>query len=131
MKNLEDDFFPDDLKMDGFGEKEPETLPESFENATKEEISEVLKAFKQRAKEEAEQKAANISTEYWFAVYFASENQRNLFLSAYKLLQKMEDQYISADDFCNALGYPLEKEEINTPKAFRKPAGIDDLIMDF
>ncbi len=105
-------------------------MPESFEEATKEEIGEVLAAFRARSKEEAAQKAKNVSTDFWFAVYFASEDQRNAFLRAVSLLEKMQDQYIPGDDFAKALGVKIPSEEITIPKAFRRPANIDDLILE-
>lgn len=105
-------------------------LPESFEQATKEEIGDVLAAFRQRAKEEEAAKKKNVSTDFWFAVYFASQEQRDAFLNAINLLQKMDDQYIDGMTFAKAIGVDIPAEEIKTPKSFRKPAGIDDLIMD-
>lgn len=134
MKNSE--IKKDDLDLnfsiDGplMSEQEEESLPSSFEDATKEEISEVLAAFKQRAADEAAAKEKNISTEYWFAVYFASQEQRDAFLRAVQLLEKLEDQYLDGTVLAKKLGVEIPKEEIKIPKAFRKPAGIDDLILE-
>lgn len=109
---------------------EPEPLPESFEDATKEELSDILKAFRKRAKDEAEAKKENVSTDFWFAVYFANQNQRDAFLRAVDLIGKMEDQYIAGDVFAKAVGVEIPTAEINTPKSFRRPANIDDLILE-
>lgn len=131
MKNTDDlDLFIPGMEVDEKEQDEP--MPESFEAATKEEISDVLKAFKKRAKEEAAQKALNISTEFWFAAYFSSQAQRDRFLLALDLLDKMdaEGQYICGDDLAEACNVKLPKEEISIPKAFRKPANIDDLILE-
>lgn len=131
MKHTDD--FNLDFSTDGplvNTDVEMEAMPESFEDATKEEIGEVLALFRQRAKDEAAKKEKNISTEYWFAVYFASQEQRDAFLRAVKLLEKLEDQYLSGTDFAKAVGVDLQKEEITIPKAFRKPAGIDDMILE-
>lgn len=112
--------------------KEDEPMPESFEEATKEEISDVLKAFKKRSKEEAAQKALNISTDFWFAAYFSSQAQRDKFLLALDLLDKMDadGQYICGEDLAKACKVKMPQEVISIPKAFRKPANIDDLILD-
>ena len=119
------------LSMAGFEEDEKEDMPESFEEAAKEEVSEFLLKFKARAKEEAATKERNCSTSYWFATYFASEDQRDDFLRKLDLLDKMELQYIDGKTFAKAVGVELTPEEITVPKAFRRPAGIDDLIMQF
>ena len=42
----------------------------------------------------------------------------------------MDDQYIAGDDFAKAIGVQIPEEEITIPKAFRKPANIDDLVLD-
>lgn len=127
----------DDLFLPGFdvGTKDDEVMPESFETATKDEVSEVLAAFRKRAKEEEAQKAKNISTDYWFSVYFASQEQRDQFLSALNLIERLERegsdyQYIDGQTLAEALGLQLKKEKITTPKAFRRPADIDDLVME-
>lgn len=127
----------DDLFLPGFdvGTKDDEVMPESFEKATKDEVSEVLAAFRKRAKEEEAQKAKNISTDYWFAVYFASQEQRDQFLSALNLIERLERegsdyQYIDGQTLSEALGLQLKKEKITIPKAFRRPADIDDLVME-
>jgi hypothetical protein len=111
-------------------QKEEQEMPSSFEDATKGEISEVLAAFKKRAADEAAAKTKNISTEYWFAVYFASQEQRDSFLNAVKLLEKLEDQYLDGTVLAKKLGISIPKEDIKIPKAFRKPAGIEDLILE-
>ncbi len=134
MKNTETEY--DDLTLPGFDdEATSQDLPESFEDATGAEISEVLAAFKKRAKEEELQKAKNISTDFWFAVYFASEDQRNRFLQMVGLFEQMERdgadfQYIDGQALSEKLGLDIGKEKITIPKAFRRPADIDDLVME-
>lgn len=129
MKNSQTDDLRLDFSIDAPVITEPE-MPESFEEATKEEISDVLKAFRNMANHEAELKAKNVSTDFWFAVYFASQDQRDTFLRAVKLLEKLEDQYIDGTTFAKALGVEVPVEEISIPKTFRKPANIDDLILE-
>lgn len=129
MKNLANDDF--DFVF-SFEEKADEAVDQiNFEAATKAEISDVLKAFKQRAKDEALAKEQNTSTEYWFAVYFANQEQRDFFLKAIKVLDLLEDQYIDGMTFAEALKVEVPRLEINTPKSFRRPAGVDDLVMEF
>lgn len=122
--------FDFDFGLDAAPTPEAPTLPESFEEGTKEEISEVLAAFRQRAKEEEAAKKKNVSTDFWFAVYFASQDQRDAFLRAVDLIKSMDDQYIDGMTFAKALGIEIPQEEINIPKSFRRPADIDDLVMD-
>ena len=140
MKNLtkENDFdlssdldFSDGVDLSFGEEKKQVVLPASFEKAVKEETSEFLEAFRKRAKEEEERKAQNISTEYWFAVYFANQAQRDVFLKKLKLLELLEDQYIDGKTFADAVGVKIPDVEIETPKVFRSPANIGDLIMDY
>lgn len=129
MKNSENDDFKFDFS---FEEKIDEPLEQvNFEVETKAEISEVLKAFKERAKEESAAKEQNISTEYWFAVYFANQDQRDFFLRAIKVLDLLEDQYIDGMTFADALNIRIPRVEITTPKSFRRPAGIDEMVMEF
>jgi hypothetical protein len=127
MENLDFDF---DFDF-SFDEKETETeIVENYEVAVKSEMSETLKALKARAKEEEKIKQQNVSTDFWFAVYFASQEQRDKFLNFIGVLNKLEDQYIDAETFANAVGLSIDEQEIKIPKAFRKPKNIDDLIFD-
>lgn len=129
MKNSEKDDFDFDFS---FEEKSNDPIDQiNFEAETKAEISEVLKAFKQRAKDEAAAKEQNVSTEYWFAVYFANQDQRDAFLKAVKLLGLLEDQYIDGLTFAKALNVAIPQTEIKTPTSFRRPAGVDELVMEF
>lgn len=107
----------------------PPPAIESFEDATKEEIEGVTSLFKQRSKDESNLKQKNTSTEFWFAVYFADEDQRNEFLQKADLLKKMNDQYINGEDSAKAMGVELTKKRIDTPKSFRKNKGFDKLLM--
>lgn len=105
-------------------------MPESFEEATKAEVSDFMKKFRAQSEEEKRLKEQNVSTDYWFAVYFANQAQRDRFLMALDLLDIMADQYIDGEAFAKAAGVDLPKETITVPKAFRKPAGIDDMILN-
>jgi len=126
------DDFALDFGMEASADIIDAVLPESFEEEIKQEISEVLAAFKRRAKDEADAMQKNISTDYWFSVYFASQNQRDIFLRALNLLEKMDadGQYVDGITFAQAVGIEVPNEEITIPKSFRKPKGIDDLVME-
>jgi hypothetical protein len=108
-----------------------EELPEDLEEAVSAEISEALRLFKERAKKEAEEKQKNTSTDYWFAVYFATQEDRDKFLQVYDLIDKLNSQYLSGEELIDALGTPIQLSKITPPKPFRKPKGIEDLTMDF
>lgn len=126
MENLDFDF--------GFNFDEEKNLEvekvDNYEEAVKTEMSETLKALKDRAKEEERIKQQNINTDFWFAVYFANQEQRDKFLNLIGILNKLEDQYIDAETFASAIGVAIDKQEIKIPKAFRKPKDIDDLVFD-
>jgi len=122
-----------DIGIDFFEKTKTPELPDSFQDAADKELSEVLKKFKDSAKKEAEIRDRNTNTDFWFCVYFADQAQRDEFLSLYGLLKKLSNgntQYINGNVFAKAIGAEISEKEIPIPKAFRKPAGIDDLIMD-
>lgn len=107
--------------------KEP-AVKKLAEDVANEEISETLQAFKTRAKDEAAEKANNTSSEFWFAVYFADEDQRNEFLEKIKAFTLLDDQYINGEKLAKRLGIDLTPKKIKKPKPFRMPKGITDLI---
>lgn len=111
-------------------EKGVEELPEDLEGAVKGEMSEALRLFKDRAKKEEEEKKKNTSTDYWFAVYFATQDDRDKFLQVYDLVEKLNSQYLSGEDLVEALGTQIQLSKITPPKPFRKPKGIEDLILE-
>ena len=120
------------IKPKGFEVAEPEpeeTVLVDFEKETFNEIDGVVSKFKQRSAAEQAQKEQNISTEYWFAVYFADQAQRDDFLRKVNLLQKLEDQYIDGETFAKAVGIEIERKRIVTPKGFRKHKGFDNLVI--
>lgn len=103
---------------------------ESYERATADEISDTLRAFRDQAEKEKALKDQNVGTDFWFAVCFASQSERDEFLNKFGLLHDLYDQYISAKQFCKALGYDLPQTEIQIPKNFKSPANIGDMILD-
>lgn len=121
-----------DFSFDPFdsNEKEEEDFG-NVEEQARQEKSELLLAFQKRAKEEEQTRLQNIGTDYWFAVYFANQNDRDRFLKVYDLLDKLNSQYLSGEDLVQALETQIELSRITPPKPFRKPKGIEDLILDF
>ncbi|WP_157488317.1 hypothetical protein [Dyadobacter crusticola] len=101
---------------------------QSAEHVANQEISETLKAFKDRSKGEKSEKATNTNSEFWFAVYFADEDQRNEFLRKINSLSLLDDQYINGEALARKMGIELTPKKIKKPKPFRKPKNIDDLI---
>ncbi len=91
----------------------------NYETDTEAELSETLRRFKESSKSEENTKEKNASTEYWFATYFASKQQRDLFLTALGLLEKLQDQYIDGHSLARAIGVDLLNEPITPPKRFR------------
>lgn len=98
------------------------------EDTANEEVSEALSLFKSRAKGEEAEKQANVSSEYWFAVYFADEEQRNEFLEKIKAFSLLQDQYINGEALARKLGVEITPKKIKKPKPFRQPKNIGDLI---
>lgn len=120
-----------DFSFDPFdsNEKEEEDFG-NVEEQAKQEKSELLLAFQKRAKEEEQTRLQNIGTDYWFAVYFANQSDRDKFLQVYDLLDKLNSQYLSGEDLVEALETQIELSKITPPKPFRKPKGIEDLILE-
>lgn len=128
-KKSKDSLFDLDLSFD----EEKESLPEinigdtvngvvvtgNYENDLKGELSETLRRFKDSASAETNLKSQNTNTEYWFATYFANQEQRDLFLTALGLLDKLKDQYIDGHSLAEAVGIKLPNDPITPPKRFR------------
>lgn len=114
----------------GFEDEQAEPMPESFEDATKEEVSALLQSFKSKRDAEEARKDELLNTDFWFAVYFASQKQRDAFLIALNLFEQLDDQYLAGDLLAEKLGIKIPKEEIKVPKAFRSIKDVDDLVMD-
>lgn len=98
------------------------------EQIASEEISETLSAFKKRANTEASEKSSNTNSEFWFAVYFADEAQRNQFLRKIDGMGLLNDQYINGEALAKKLGVELTPKKIKKPKPFRSPKNIEDII---
>jgi hypothetical protein len=116
-----------------FGDQEDELqpIPDNFEEATKQEVSEYLLALKERAKKEEARKKEMTDTDYWVAVYFADKEQRDNFLQKVGVLDALVEQYLNGQTLAEALGIDIGSKRAVPPKAFQKPADIGDITMDF
>lgn len=80
----------------------------------------VLKnAFKSPMDLEREKKEQNTNPNFWFAVYFQNENQKNNFLKNIGADSLTEGLYIDGIEFAKHLGIDIEKEEMKIPGKFK------------
>ncbi len=71
----------------------PSKPGKSLEESSKEEISEVEAAFRNRLAKEDKRKVAATDSENWFCVYFASREAKERFLRDHGL-QRIGDKYL-------------------------------------
>lgn len=109
--------------------EKPVVVVESYEDGAKEEIEAITSLFKRKSGDERSLKEKNTSTGYWFAVYFADEDQKNEFIKNSGLEKKMDSQYVNGEVFAKVVGVELTKKKIETPKAFRRNKGFDKILM--
>lgn len=76
------------------------------EKAAKQEMSELLKAFDDRRRREAERFRLATDSEYWFAVCFQTREQKEAFLAALDLLAQ-GDKYLDGAALAKRLGVAL------------------------
>jgi hypothetical protein len=85
------------------------------------ELNEVLRQFKQRAKNEEKRFVDATDSEYWFAVCFATRAEKEEFLE--KIAGgTLNDKYINGRDFAKKLGITLgvqHKPTVKPPKALK------------
>lgn len=70
------------------------------------EASAILKAFKQRHKDESNQKMAALDSNYWFCVCFQTREQKDAFLKAVKWFEH-GDKYLDGQFVAKKLGVSL------------------------
>jgi len=119
------------------GQLDPFTAPKQqqnavdFEQETLKEYDELAAKFKQKAKDEADKKKTNISTEYWFCAYFSDQEQRDVFLEKIGALSDLIDQYIPGDVLAEKLGVQIPTRDLVIPKSFRVNKNIVSLSETF
>jgi hypothetical protein len=116
-------------EIDPFAQESNEDV--DFEAGTAKEYSDLLLAFKKRANDEANKKAENTNTDFWFCAYFASKSHRDEFLEKIGALSDLIDQYIPGDILAERLGVELSSQEILIPKTFRVNKDVLLLSEDF
>jgi hypothetical protein len=79
---------------------------ESAEDDCKIEMDAVRSAYADRIANQRKQVADAIDTEFWFAVYFRSREQKNQFLHAIGMLAEA-DKYIDGERLADTLGIDL------------------------
>ena len=86
----------------------PPDTGESCEAESEREISETLKAFRADAARDDARIADATQTEFWTAVIFQSQAQRDEFWRKLKATRLVDDQYIDGLDLAKLLGIELE-----------------------
>lgn len=97
-------------------QEEPEI---NFEKESRKEISEVHRKLRAATQGEKDHKDRVTSTGFWFAVYFADEEQAQEFIKNAGLTGSNNGQYFNGEKFAKVLGVPLKKKKLDPPKAFR------------
>lgn len=109
----------DDIDLDMvLNPPEPETSPVegmeytgNVELDSREEISETLRAFKERAKREETRRRLATDSEFWTCFVFQDREQKEAFLRALNLLQH-GDKYLDGRVVAKKLGVELPESEI-------------------
>lgn len=99
----------------GRQEEEPELTIESMEQQASEEVSAVLKGFRERARQEQSRKTDVLDSEYWLAVCFQTREQKEEFLSKLGAVD-LGDKYIDGMQLAQLLGITLESRVPPMPK---------------
>lgn len=120
----------DDIKLgnDDIGLSSDEEPHGTAEEDSKEEMSEVLRGFKDRARQENQRMEDATDSEYWFAVCFQTREQKEKFLTIMQWLD-FGDKYLDGSLIMEQLG--IDPGRIPTiPKPFKFDKKLDDLIME-
>lgn len=99
------------------------------EQATQQEVSAVLAAFKARAQAEQDRFALVTDSEYWVGVCFQSREQKEAFLAAVKLLQH-GDKYIDGRLLAQRMGVTLPAADVPYNPTPRVDAKFAALVKD-
>jgi len=109
--------------MGGMGSLKP-TAPvkpeQTAEAEAEEELSEALAAFKDAAKSENDRFVSATSPDYWFGVYFETQDQRDEFLKLLSAFDLLETQWVNGRKLAERLRFVLK-----SPRLPRRSYKID------
>lgn len=96
----------DDVRLD-LNDGAPAERPKDLEAVAAQEVSDVLRAFKNRAKNEDGRFVDATDSEYWFCVCFQTREQKDEFLKKLGLWE-IGDKYLDGMRVADVLGVKLE-----------------------
>lgn len=105
--------------------KGPAPPTETAEEEAVTELSEALTAFKAASQRENDRFAQATSPDYWFGVYFETQEQRDEFLAFLKALDLMEVQWVNGRKLAERLGCLLK-----SPRLPRRSFKIDPKLAE-
>lgn len=82
-------------------------LPQSAEDQSQGEMSEVLAGIQQRGKDEQNRRDAATQTEFWAQLVFGSKVQRDAFFEGLKASHLLDDQWVDGQALAKHLGIEL------------------------
>jgi hypothetical protein len=90
------------------------------------ELTELQKQFREKAKQEAELKEKNTSSEFWSMIVFKTQEQRDQFYEMLGVTSE-DNQYINGQKLIRALEMKIETFNEKTPGKFKVNRDILDL----
>jgi hypothetical protein len=92
----------------------PDMIPD-----TNAEIKALRKSMAEGMDKEKLDKSKAVNPNFWFAVYFQDEEQKNEFLKNTGLQDKTKGQFVNGLDLAKAVNIPLTKKSFEIPKKIR------------
>jgi hypothetical protein len=102
--------------------------PKPADEQSEEEVSEALAAFKAAADRERERFAQATSPDYWFGVYFETQEQRDEFLEFLHALDLLEVQWVNGRKLAARMGCVLRSPRLPR-RAFKIDPKLSDLTL--
>lgn len=112
-KKKQDDQKIDESYLVKYG-KEP-----NIYNDTEAEMDTLKSKFKSKMDKERETKEQNTNPNFWFAVYFQDEAQKNEFLAKSHLANETKGLYIDGITLAKAMGIEIQRKEMRIPGKFK------------
>lgn len=95
------------MKLKGLSKKAPALAQGTLEADSAAELTELQKAFKDRAKEEARRLSLATDSEYWACLCFQSREQLEAFMKVTKWDNNGQDKYIDGRKVARLMGIEL------------------------